>query len=112
MLCLLIMRRALDISNLSNQAGVDFEALRNKYKGIAAEERKKAIQGSTDGKKSEAARQAMKRLDDYKICNTCQGQGFVKELYNHFWQEKDCPDCDGEAVMLKNLQHQIQENIS
>ena len=96
---------------LSMAAGVDFTALREKYKDVAKAEQEKAKKSSGDMTKGQSeAMKAMQRLDDYKICNTCHGQGVVKELYNHFWQEKDCPDCDGEAVMLRQMKN-IEESL-
>ena len=102
------MQAPQSFDQLSSQAGVDFAALRAKYTSVAREEQSKAREtatatASTNTSKQDAALEAMRRLDDYKICNRCQGQGTVKELYNHFWQEKDCPDCDGEAIVQRQL---------
>mmetsp|Transcript_9514 Transcript_9514/g.15853 ORF Transcript_9514/g.15853 Transcript_9514/m.15853 type:complete len:110 (-) Transcript_9514:322-651(-) len=97
---------------LSSQAGVDFDALRAKYQHVAQMEQEKARENpSTTSSEQAEAMKAMQRLDDYNICSRCHGQGTVKELYNHFWQERDCPDCDGEAVVLRQVKD-IQASIS
>lgn len=99
---------------LSSQAGVNFDELRDKYKNVAISEREK-YKSAQSSKLSESEKasaiDAMQRLDDYKICNRCHGIGTVKELYNHFWQEKDCPDCEGEAIMLKQIKN-IKDSLS
>ena len=98
------MQTPASYDKLSERAGVDFASLRDKYKGVAKSEQEKIRENPTLSESEQAsATKAMQRLDDYKICSRCQGQGTVKELYNHFWQEKDCPDCDGEAVMLRKI---------
>lgn len=108
------MQAPSSYDKLSKSAGVDFSALHDKYKHVAKCEQDKARQNRSNSNFTEseqaAAMKAMQRLDDYKICNRCHGQGIVKELYNHFWQEKDCPDCDGEAIIQRQLK-QLQESI-
>jgi excinuclease UvrABC ATPase subunit len=41
-------------------------------------------------------------LDKYQVCKACGGSGIVKFLYNHMMMEKNCDDCDGDAIQLKN----------
>mgnify|MGYP003386361631 FL=1 len=90
---------------------MDFNALHDKYKQVAVTEQEKAkANPSLTESEQAAAIKAMQRLDDYKICTRCQGQGIIKELYNHFWQERDCPACDGEAVIERQLK-QLQQSL-
>ena len=107
------MQAPASYDKLSESAGVDFSALRDKYAHVAKSEQEKAKANpnpNMSASEQAAAIEAMQRLDDYKICNRCQGQGTVKELYNHFWQEMNCPECDGEAVMLRQVK-KIQESL-
>jgi DnaJ-class molecular chaperone len=114
----------VNYDRLQANTGIDFEALRQKYKQVSSErknnpvvnEEAEAEVAAERAKASERERireenaSAMKTLDAYKICRTCQGQGTIKEVYNHFNIEKTCPECDGEAVLFADLAKSL--NIS
>jgi len=78
------------LESLSATAGVDFKQLFLKYKSVQ-EEKKGPTQVNEDANK----------LDKYAICSTCDGQGYIQEVYNHMVLEKNCKECDGESIVLK-----------
>lgn len=89
-------RNAASLHALSKTAGVDFNGLRDKYiKLKSTEERSEA-----SVEKPEA--ENLKRLDNYRICKSCNGSGIVKTVYNHMVLEKDCEECDGDSIILSN----------
>jgi DnaJ-class molecular chaperone len=96
------------LKSLSATAGVDLLALRDKYSStryrntssIPDEARDATVDISEEERVAMVA--AHGRLDDYKICQTCQGQGFIKETYNFQVRDKNCPDCDGESIIMKS----------
>jgi hypothetical protein len=120
----LVEMAEVNYDRLQANTGIDFEALRQKYKQVSSErknnpvvnEEAEAEVAAERAKASERERireenaSAMKTLDAYKICRTCQGQGTIKEVYNHFNIEKTCPECDGEAVLFADLAKSL--NIS
>jgi len=58
---------------------------------------------------------AYNKLDKYKICMKCNGQGIINELYNHMVINKTCDACDGECIyeveILKKVQDSIDSNV-
>ncbi len=104
-----------DYTQLSATTGINFDNLRQKYQTMTREEKldrereidiiKKEIEEEEEKKRKrkEENEIAMKKLDDYKICQTCQGQGIVREIYNHYVMEKTCPECEGDSVIYRDL---------
>ena len=94
------------LESLSQSAGVDLIGLREKYAAIGAqsvdEKTGMVSSGSNPVVSNEQERlvlEAHRRLDQMKICKTCQGLGTVKETYNFQVREKNCPDCDGDSLV-------------
>ena len=84
---------------------MDFIQLREKYLDKLAVSESKNV--STCGKKIPGEVLSdinhMETLQKYSICNQCQGQGILKEIYNHMVLQKDCPECDGAAIITKEI---------
>jgi DnaJ-class molecular chaperone len=104
----------VDYERLKSNTGIDFEGLRQKYKSIKTngevnagfdeEEKKRRREEKKEADRHrEENEDAMKKLNGYKICNTCNGQGIIKETYNFYQIDKTCPECDGESVMSIDL---------
>jgi len=93
------------LKSISQAAGVDLVNLKNKYSAAQfhnpSQEKKEAEERSAEEVERIAA--ANSRLDNYKICRTCQGAGTVKEIYNHQVKHKNCSDCDGESVVMSDF---------
>ena len=92
------------LKSVSQAAGVDLVNLKNKYSAAQfhnPSRNKEAGERSVEEVERIAA--ANSRLDNYKICRTCQGAGTVKEIYNHQVKHKNCPDCDGESVVMSDF---------
>jgi len=93
------------LKELSKTAGVDLNALRAKYSSARyqdpSEESKQEVFVSDEERARIKA--AHGRLDEFKICNSCQGLGIVKEVYNHIVRDKTCPECDGESILIKSV---------
>lgn len=85
---------------LKSQTGHDFEALREKYSKYSA---RHLATASNAGDRSDDAVSKAASLDKYAICKTCNGLGIVKEIYNHYSIDKNCPECDGESLKLKSF---------
>ncbi len=92
-------------------AGVDFIGLRNKYSGMSGMKPTKAKKQEIDEIKAKANAEAHERLDKFKICKTCNGLGYIKEIYNHQVREKNCDDCDGESLVLSQILDKEVEDI-
>lgn len=88
-----------DLERLKSDTGIDFAALRDKYKNMTEGD----VRPVVDNSERERNRDAMSKLDNYAVCKTCNGQGIVTEVYNHFKMEKNCPDCDGEGIFERHL---------
>ena len=94
-----------DLGALSAACGVDLVKLKQKYSGMAAD-RPQVVQDTVF---APAAKSSMltsqdiaNRLDNYKVCKVCGGQGIVKTLYNHRVMESNCDECKGEGVITEN----------
>jgi DnaJ-class molecular chaperone len=88
---------------LQSDTGVDFLALRQKYAG--QQQQGTGLKGGVevDISKAQEVRKANEQLDKYKICRTCNGQGFVKVTYNHQVKESNCPECEGEQFTFTQV---------
>lgn len=108
----------VNYARLKANTGIDFEQLREKYQNISKVQHEIYRTNERNGDENEEKRRedlaeserrreenvnAMKKLDGYKICKVCQGQGTIREVYNHFNIEKTCPECDGESVLSVDL---------
>mmetsp|Transcript_31171 Transcript_31171/g.34047 ORF Transcript_31171/g.34047 Transcript_31171/m.34047 type:complete len:122 (-) Transcript_31171:280-645(-) len=111
-----------DFSELSKIAGVDFNALRNKYKDIASTNPNNNPNNSTHNnthttpnnteermKKKEAPKDVNAILSKYNICQSCQGLGTIKIIYNFMTMERTCEDCDGESILMNEEVDRIIE---
>jgi hypothetical protein len=99
------------LSQLSVQAGIDLNALRAKYKKKDhAQEKFNTITSDITAAPSISASDDFRVLDKYVICKTCNGSGFIKELYNHRWLEKNCPECEGDSIVLDKAVAAIAES--
>mmetsp|Transcript_12202 Transcript_12202/g.18432 ORF Transcript_12202/g.18432 Transcript_12202/m.18432 type:complete len:105 (+) Transcript_12202:57-371(+) len=88
---------------LKQDTGIDFNALREKYKNMPRECEENNGQDNSQESEVNRNRDALKQLDKYKVCKTCHGLGTVTEVYNHFNIETNCPDCDGECIMHQEI---------
>lgn len=106
----------VNYGRLKANTGIDFEQLKQKYQNISKLQQQESQQRRNSEEDEEYKKQqeerdrkrqenesAMKRLDGYKICKVCHGQGTIREVYNHFNIEKTCPECDGESVLFVDL---------
>jgi DnaJ-class molecular chaperone len=92
---------------LKQNTGIDFEELREKYKNRAISE-----SPSTHSDESiAAAMEAHARLDKYVICKSCNGSGFTKVVYNHFVKDVNCPECEGESIVLSSHVDQLAKEL-
>jgi DnaJ-class molecular chaperone len=110
-------------SRLQADTGINFLMLREKYKNVSSSctpsttsptnnESTHDIHKNTNigndlnqNYTLSAGQEAMRKLDGYKICKNCNGQGLVKEIYNHFVTEKNCSECDGDGIF--NIQESV-----
>jgi len=90
------------LNNLSKTAGVDLNALKDKYRNIQRE----TAQCNASSLSAKETKD-LERLNNYKICKTCLGKGTVKTIYNHMVLERDCEECDGDSIIL--TQERIDE---
>ena len=88
---------------VGNTAGVDFISLRNKYSGMSGIKPTKVRGQEIDEIKAKANAEAHERLDKFQICKKCNGVGYIKEIYNHQVREKNCDECDGESLVMKQI---------
>lgn len=96
------------LSDLSKTAGVDLNALKDKYRNIQRESAQ--INASTLSAKET---KDLERLNNYKICKACLGKGTVKTIYNHMVLERDCEECDGDSIILtKERIEEIAKGLS
>jgi hypothetical protein len=116
------MSESVDYERLKSNTGIDFEGLRQKYKNIKKSSAVMTQQNGSDEEEEERRRNekeklerqreenenAMKKLNEYKICQMCNGQGIIKETYNFYQIDKTCPECDGESVMSVDLKTLIE----
>ena len=94
-----------DLGALSAACGVDLVKLKQKYSGMAADRSQVVCEETvfSAAKSSMLTSQDIaNRLDNYKVCKTCGGQGIVKTLYNHRVMESNCEECDGEGVITES----------
>jgi hypothetical protein len=89
---------------LSATAGVDFEALRDKYKDKSASA--KASVASTPEATAEQAQiradyEKLKNLDSIRACHVCHGSGIEKYQYNFQEKDRNCENCDGEGLVRR-----------
>ena len=91
------------LKSLQNRSGIDFLALREKYKNKSkvGQVDPRKDEATADEASSKAAHEAHEELEKYKICQGCQGQGFVSYIYNHQKREKTCDVCDGESILYR-----------
>lgn len=103
-----------DLNSLSSRAGVDFVALRDKYKAIQSSTVPPASTSSYDKSigASKAALDLDAKLSKYKICDICNGAGVLKEIYNKSMvMEKTCTNCDGESLIAKEFMNNEMERM-
>ena len=94
----------------SETSGIDFSALKSKYSsGSAFRRATPTTQSEIDDIKLQAAKESHARLDNLKICTKCEGLGYINERYNHQVKEINCPQCDGESILMKQV---LQEEIN
>ena len=90
-------------AKLQANSGTDFKALKDKYRSSVAAEQcspsAPSVGTEISGNKSEENKVAFDKLEKYKICPSCNGQGFVKTIYNHIVKQINCEACDGEAIL-------------
>jgi DnaJ-class molecular chaperone len=92
---------------LQSNTGVDFEALRIKY------QRAESIKNpNTSGYREEEIKATHYQLDKYKICQKCNGQGLIKQTYNHIVKQVNCDACDGDAILLDKATKSTIANLT
>jgi hypothetical protein len=97
-----------DLSFLNEAAGgVDFNALRDKYRNKEALGSIGVAQASIHPPpvkySEEEIAKTNQALDKYSICKTCHGLGIITEVYNHYRIDKTCPECDGEVLTSRRF---------
>jgi DnaJ-class molecular chaperone len=104
-----------DLNDLSKVAGVDFNALRRKYKKKESDSTELVLDESESNESSDKHRviaedpsvgsnkytNADQILRKYDICKACQGLGIIKTIYNFMTLEQTCEECEGESIILK-----------
>ena len=98
-----------DYDKLSNQSGIDFNALKEKYaaKSATSTSTQGAADLLTDAMMSEQmqrqqeARIANEVLDKYRTCDMCHGTGIQKYIYNFMSMESNCDTCEGEGLLIR-----------
>jgi hypothetical protein len=108
-----------ELKELSKVAGVDFNALRNKYKKQQGEQGPAQVEvlsentyrqnlvNEEDKKKISDPSIVNEMLDKYNICKNCQGLGTIKTIYNFMTLESTCEECDGESIVMKSKVDEI-----
>mmetsp|Transcript_28380 Transcript_28380/g.28679 ORF Transcript_28380/g.28679 Transcript_28380/m.28679 type:complete len:107 (+) Transcript_28380:91-411(+) len=84
---------------LGANTGLDFIEIRNKYLNKVSPSSISTTQPNDNSTRSNAVEN--NALDNYQICKRCLGMGIIQEKYNHMLLQKDCPECDGEAVVMR-----------
>ena len=90
-------------SNLQMNTGIDFKALKDKYSSpIVAESdsNHSTISSEVFIRAEDENKLAFDKLGKYKVCTSCNGQGFVKIIYNHIVKQVNCDACEGDAILL------------
>eukprot|EP01038_Epipyxis_sp_PR26KG_P007498 gene7498-10215_t len=96
-------------TEISKITGVDFLALKSKY-SKQKQDYEQIIQPTNmniiDNLSSNQVTKSFvaeigDKLDQYKICISCNGSGTIKYKYNHMILDKECENCDGEGILIK-----------
>ena len=89
-----------DVKTILKSHGYDVEQLRKKYTNKGLGTTASYVGGTvkrSNGADSSATSQS--EINDIYICKSCQGQGIVKDIYNHVVRERNCDVCEGEGVL-------------
>jgi DnaJ-class molecular chaperone len=101
-----------DLEYVSKVSGVDFLALREKYKksnntssgtssSVYATSTSNTSNDNSNADKLGKNVNIDEVLSKYHICKACNGSGIVRTLYNHMTMEKTCEECDGDSIILQ-----------
>lgn len=102
----IIFNEIIRLYRLSATAGVDFEALREKYGKIAQHQKSANSSAVTPISDEEALAQKKladdhAKLDQIRACNICHGSGMEQYVYNNIQRERDCEHCDGSGFLKR-----------
>ncbi len=87
-----------DLDYISKVSGIDFLALREKYKRYPQPQDQSAT--STHDQRGNVGN-VHEVLSKYSVCQACNGLGIIKTIYNHMSLEKTCDECDGDSIILR-----------
>jgi hypothetical protein len=99
-----------DLEFISKTSGVDFLALREKYKNVKHDGSEQSpVTKTTDTAPSDSNTDKLGKqphvvdeiLSRYNICKACNGLGIVKTIYNHMTMERTCEECDGDSIVMQ-----------
>jgi hypothetical protein len=85
------------LNNLSKSAGVDLAGIKEKYVAL-----KSAVPAKVPTTRNQQSNGTVdfQKLENYKICKSCNGKGTVKSIYNHMVLERECEECEGESIIM------------
>ena len=87
-----------DLERLSAACGVDLLQLKDKYSGVSKANKEMPEKGKMS---AEEARVTQARLDQYAVCQSCQGSGLMRVVYNFVSTERNCSECGGDGLLTK-----------
>lgn len=88
-----------DLSVLSSRIGIDLDGLRDKWSNASGTSTSSTASASLAHASANARGPSVdETLNQYLVCQTCQGTGICKTIYNHRTMEKNCSDCAGEGI--------------
>lgn len=102
---------------LESTTGINFNSLYEKYKNISQNLSDPSTSSSSTSSTSTSisstnkVKEDFNKLNKYKICMECQGQGIVKEYYNHRYIEKNCEACDGECILYNDKLEELKNEL-
>jgi hypothetical protein len=85
------------LNSLSKSAGVDLAGIKEKYVAL-----KSAVPVKVPTTRNQQSNGTVdfQKLENYKICKSCNGKGTVKSIYNHMVLERECEECEGESIIM------------
>lgn len=93
-----------ELEQLSATIGIDLSKLKEKYTGSA----KPVGQALSYTLSVEERAAQQKKLDGLVVCQSCQGSGLMRVVYNFMSLERNCSECGGEGVSQK-LEARVEE---
>ena len=103
-----------ELDKMSATIGIDLNKLKEKYQDVRA--RQAVGPAAADGgmrMTAEEAAATQEALDRYAVCQSCQGSGIMRVVYNFMSLDKNCSECGGEGLLttLETRVSAIQETL-